>query len=199
MSNFANVARRVGAILLAGVVLSGCKVGLEAHGIKPYRSLSPPSEMFPNTQASKKSYARHVVMYYFKAGRDQLKEDPALALEVMAYFEYLAHDIKRYPQVPLHKIQKVLDARNEFREMTGVPLDAEPEEAMAMLLSLSKFVRKGWAPPAPGVDEPAEIAERRKLVGRVHLRTQAVLRKAMKEVRRANAATAANVAGGGPE
>ena len=101
-------------LIAVAVVLSGCQSDRQRYQIGDHENVQVPEGFFPE-MAIERSWASGKVIYNFQANRKKMTEDTALTLEVMAYFEWLANDLRSGHEVSPYQVRKVLDARNELR------------------------------------------------------------------------------------
>jgi hypothetical protein len=90
-----------------------------------------------------------------------MTKDTALTMEVMAYFEWLANDLRSGNEVSPYQVRKVLDARNELRQVVQIPPELSTTKAIAQLYSMSKFLKLMRGAKR---EEVPEIAKRRQLL-----------------------------------
>ncbi|MDP6785568.1 MAG: hypothetical protein QGI13_00425 [Rhodospirillales bacterium] len=162
-------------LIAVAVVLSGCQSDRQRYQIGDHENVQVPEGFFPE-MAIERSWASGKVIYNFQANRKKMTEDTALTLEVMAYFEWLANDLRSGHEVSPYQVRKVLDARNELRRMVRIPPETSTTEAIAQLYSMSKFLKLASANKG---EEAPEIAQRRQLLIRTKGQVDKLIRQTL--------------------
>jgi hypothetical protein len=175
-------------ILLAGLlVLTSCQTDRVRYDIGEWERFKDPKGFFPK-RVIKREWAISHVIYYFSAAPEKLVGDPTLMLNAMAQFEWLINDLRSDFSSP-HSLRRVMDARDELRELIRIPVTSSSKDAVQQLYSLSKFVNLTMPDNS---SEPDEVVARRnhlhKIKGQLNqlVRATRKLYPAASETRRAH-------------
>lgn len=142
-------------IALTAIVLGGCVTDQDRLCAGKWERVSPPQGMFP-AYADRRGYAASHVTYNFKSNREAMLADTGKILKSMAYFEWLANDLRSRRDLRTSSLLKVMKARGELRNVIKISESASTQEAMDQLYSLSKFMvfaKKNKAKHKPEVAE----------------------------------------------
>lgn len=111
----------------------------------PRAELAVPADMFPE-MTDKRSYAAEIVRYYLSARPDLVRQDKALFLEVLSYFEWYVHDVQDAVNVAHFRRAKMIEARTALRGELGIPPERDPAEVIAALRDMAQEMRAAQAP-----------------------------------------------------
>lgn len=160
-------------IVLFSIVATSCQTDRQRLDIGSAETIYAPQGMFPKL-VSERKWATQRVVYYFKSARDTLTEDPGLALELLATFEWLANELRSDVDIPPHAIRNVMDARNTLRDAMRLSVDAKADDVVNQLYSMSKFVRVSnrYYPRGTG-----NLSARKKLLSQTRNHTQRLIKQ----------------------
>ncbi len=149
-------------IAVVGILLGGCQVSQERLALGTHEQIDLPDGMFGAFEDKTKKATR-IVSYDFQVAREKLATDTPRLLRTLAYFEWLANDIRsrKHQGVATYKIKKIIDARNELRKIIGMSSDASSSDAVNELFVLAKAISISGSETK---NETLETAARRKLI-----------------------------------
>lgn len=160
---------------LATIALTACATDRERYQIGDWEPVQEPEGLFPKL-ANKRSYATTLVSYNFRAGREEMMADMSVLFKTLAHFEWLVNDLRRGQDVPPHNVRKVIDARDKLREIVKLPPETSSSDAIGQLYSMSKFMAMA---NVEKVDEPEEIAARRRLLTSTRSQVDGLLKQTL--------------------
>ena len=169
-------------VAAACLILAACQTDKERYNIGRTEPVTPPEGMFVANE-DKQSKASRDVIYYFKSHPEKLRADPVLAVQSMAYFEWLVNDARDKHDIPPHSIRELLDAGKTLRDAFSIPQDETVQAAVDQLWSLSKLLKLSARTDTPEADD---ISTRRRLLGKakaLHRRIRSMIREAQEQAK----------------
>jgi len=168
------------SIGLSLLILTGCQTDRQRYNIQDPEPVTLPEGLMPADKAVSpefgRGYAGEMVSMYFGPKKDLLQTDPALTFHMLALFEYLTNELQHYAAgVAPYQMVELIDARNELREVIGLPKDISANDAINQLYSMSKFMV--LASSQKTVEESEEITTRRKIIGKYKAQITLLLKK----------------------
>ena len=172
----------VAAVCLA---LAACQTDKERYNIGRTEPITPPEGMFAANE-DEQSKASKEVIFYFKSNPEKLRADPVVAVQSMAYFEWLVNDARDKHDIPPRVIRDLLDAGKTLRDAFSIPKDETVQAAVDQLWSMSKLLKLSAGTDTP---EAEEISTRRRLLGKakaLHRRIRSMIREAQDQAKAGN-------------
>ena len=167
-------------VLMFTILASGCKTDRTSHNIQDPEPVTVPIGLMPEGIETVPEFARihagEMVSQYFGWQRELTAKDPVLTFRGLALFEYLINSLQDWRSgVKASALVELLKAREDIRELIGLPKDISVNDAINQLYSMSKFME--LAGPQEKIEESAEVSARRDVIGKYKARVTLLLKK----------------------
>jgi len=167
-------------VLMFTILASGCKTDRTSHNIQDPEPVTVPIGLMPvgmeTVPAFARTHAGQKVSQYFGWQRELTAKDPVLTFRGLALFEYLINSLQDWRSgVKASALVELLKAREDIRELIGLPKDISVNDAINQLYSMSKFME--LAGPQEKIEESTEVSARRDVIGKYKARVTLLLKK----------------------
>ena len=156
------------ALALGLLLLAGCETDAVRFDVGKKEPIDLPQGLFPDTKyIDKRKWATTTVTENFQYHPERLEGNLPLTLKSIAYFEYLANDLRDSADVPPRSMRDLLNARDQLRELLKVPSDETSSNALNQMFSMSKLMAV-YGPKPKKQDKEPEVAKRREVLNEVN-------------------------------
>lgn len=165
------------ALALGLLLLAGCDSAAVRFDVGKKEPIDLPQGLFPaNQYIDKQNWATTIVIENFQYHPERLEGNLALTLKSIAYFEYLANDLRDSADVPPHTMRDLMGARDQLRELLKVPSDETSSNALNQMFSMSKLMAV-YGPKPKKQDKEPEVAKRREVLNEVNGKMETLMNK----------------------
>jgi hypothetical protein len=179
---------RISSLILIALllpVLAACQTDKLRYNIGRAEPVTPPEGMFAANE-DQQSKATLEVIYHFKNHPEILRANPVIAVQSMAYFEWLANDVRDRHDIPPQMIRELLDAGKALRDAFSIPRDVTVQVSVDQLWSMSRLLKLSAGTDTP---EAEDISTRRRLLSKakaLNRRIRFMIREAREQAKAGN-------------